>query len=229
MKQYFVNKSDTKRLNLVFLGYGQDERPFLYLKNQSEDSLALVYDYTNRNFDPDVFDGFDEICLIAWSMGVMAAPKVLNKYALLKKVKISTAINGTLEGIDDTLGIPLSMWQATIDALDEKNAVKFYRRMCSDKLLFCEYMVNRPDRSVDSLKAELEALIPFSREPLVSDFVYDSTIVGKKDKIFSPRNVIRSCDLHRMDVIESEYGHYSKDDFYTSFIIQTSALRLKQR
>lgn len=229
MKQFFVNKSDTKILNLIFLGYGQDEKPFLYLKDHFSDSLALVYDYTNMNFDPGMYDEFDEICLIAWSMGVMVAPKVLNKYGLLNKVKVSTAINGTLEGIDDTLGIPLSMWQATIDAIDEKNAVKFYRRMCSDKWLFARYMINRPDRSVESLKAELEALIPFSREPLVSDFVYDTTIVGKKDKIFSPKNVIKSCDLHRMDVIESENGHFSKDDFSTAFMIQSSALRLKQR
>lgn len=55
----------------------------------------------------------------------MVAPKVLNQYGLLNKVSFSTAINGTLEGIDNKLGIPLSMWQSTIDALDETNAVKF--------------------------------------------------------------------------------------------------------
>ena len=151
-------------------------------------------------------------------MGEMAAPKVLNKYDLLKKVSLSTAINGTLEGIDDKLGIPLSMWQATIDALDEANAVKFYRRMCTNLNTFNEYMKKRPERSVESLKSELKALIPFSQEPLVKDFVYSTTITGMKDRIFSPLNVLASCKLHKQNVMKSENGHYSKDDIERAFV-----------
>ena len=219
MKQCFLKKTDSKRLNLVFLGYGQDEKPFEYFKNLSSDSIALVYDYTDMKFDPSVYAKFDKIYLISWSMGVMAAPKILEKYDLLKKVVKSTAINGTLEGIDDTLGISLSVWQATIDALDEANAIKFYRRMCGSINLFKEYSENRPARSVESLKAELTALIPFSKEPLVKDFSYNSVIVGKKDRIFTPENVIASGRLHKIEVMETENGHYSKDDFQKAFAL----------
>ena len=218
MKQCFLKKTDNKILDLVFLGYGQDEKPFSYLKDITPNSLSLVYDYTDRDFDPSLYDEFEDINLVTWSMGVMAAPKVLNKYDLLKKVSFSTAINGTLEGIDDKLGIPLSMWQATIDALDETNAVKFYRRMCTNLKTFNEYMETRPDRSVESLKAELTALIPFSKEPLVDNFVYNTAIIGMKDRIFSPSNVLASCKLHRQKVEESENGHYSKDDIEKAFV-----------
>lgn len=219
MKQCFLKKTDRKSIDLVFLGYGQDEKPFLYLKDTTPNSVALVYDYTDRDFDPSLYEEFENINIITWSMGVMAAPKVLNKYDLLKKVNLSTAINGTLEGIDDKLGIPLSMWQATIDALDEANAVKFYRRMCTNLKTFNEYMKTRPERSVESLKAELTALIPFSQEPLVKDFVYSTTIIGMKDRIFSPLNVLASCKLHQQKVMKSENGHYSKDDIERAFVL----------
>ena len=109
------------------------------------------------------------------------------------------------------------MWQSTIDALDETNAVKFYRRMCTNLKTFNEYMETRPARSVESLKAELEALIPFSKEPLVEDFAYTITYIGMKDRIFSPANVLASCELHQIDVTKSENGHYSKDDFEAAF------------
>ena len=218
MKQCFLKKTDKKSLDLVFLGYGQDEKPFQYLKDITPNSVALVYDYTDRDFDPSLYYEFEDINLITWSMGVMAAPKVLNKYDLLKKVSLSTAINGTLEGIDDKLGIPLSMWQATIDALDEANSVKFYRRMCTNLNTFNEYMKKRPERSVESLKSELKALIPFSQEPLVKDFVYSTTITGMKDRIFSPLNVLASCKLHKQNVMKSENGHYSKDDIERAFV-----------
>lgn len=217
MKQCFLKKTDKKSLDLVFLGYGQDEKPFQYLQDITKNSVALVYDYTDRDFDPSLYYEFEDINLITWSMGVMAAPKVLNKYDLLKKVSFSTAINGTLEGIDNKLGIPLSMWQSTIDALDETNAVKFYRRMCTNLKAFNEYMETRPARSVESLKAELEALIPFSKEPLVEDFAYTIAHIGMKDRIFSPANVLASCKLHQIDVVKSENGHYSKDDFEEAF------------
>ena len=217
MKQCFLKKTDKRKLELVFLGYGQDEKPFQYLKDITSNSVALVYDYTDRAFDPSLYDEFENIKLITWSIGVMVAPKVLNQYGLLKKVSFSTAINGTLEGIDNKLGIPLSMWQSTIDALDETNAVKFYRRMCTNLKAFNEYMETRPARSVESLKAELEALIPFSKEPLVEDFAYTIAHIGMNDRIFSPANVLASCKLHQIDVVKSKNGHYSKDDFEDAF------------
>ena len=86
MKQCFLKKTDKKSLDLVFLGYGQDENPFQYLQDITQNSVALVYDYTDRDFDPSLYYEFEDINLITWSMGVMAAPKVLNKYDLPSSV-----------------------------------------------------------------------------------------------------------------------------------------------
>ena len=55
MKQCFLKKTDKKILDLVFLGYGQDEKPFQYLKDITPNSVALVYDYTDRDFDPSLY------------------------------------------------------------------------------------------------------------------------------------------------------------------------------
>ena len=90
--------------------------------------------------------------------------------------------------------------------------------MCTNLNTFNEYMKKRPERSVESLKSELKALIPFSQEPLVKDFVYSTTITGMKDRIFSPLNVLASCKLHKQNVMKSENGHYSKDDIERAFV-----------
>ena len=42
MKQCFLKKTDKKSLDLVFLGYGQDENPFQYLQDITQNSVALV-------------------------------------------------------------------------------------------------------------------------------------------------------------------------------------------
>ena len=61
MKQCFLKKTDKKSLDLVFLGYGQDEKPFQYLKDITPNSVALVYDYTDRDFDPSLYYEFEDI------------------------------------------------------------------------------------------------------------------------------------------------------------------------
>lgn len=209
MKQIFVKHNQSDRLNLIFLGYGQDGRVFETLKNCDCDDIALVYDYESNDFDASLYTSYSSINLITWSMGVMIAPKVLAKYDLLSKVESSSAINGTLEGIDDDFGIPLKMWNATIDAICESAVLKFYRRMCFDANLFDEYLKLRPQRNVDSLKAELIFIRDFAGQPMVSGFCYQKAYVGRKDKIISPVNQINSHSKTSAVCIEEDCAHYS--------------------
>ena len=95
MKQCFLKKTDKRKLELVFLGYGQDEKPFQYLKDITSNSVALVYDYTDRAFDPSLYDEFEDIKLITWSMGVMVLPKVSNQSWFIKESILVPSINGT--------------------------------------------------------------------------------------------------------------------------------------
>ena len=218
MKQLFIKKNNTKRLNLVFLGYGQDGRIFESLKNCSSDDIALVYDYENDVFDASLYSSYNSIHLITWSMGVMIAPKVLSKFDLLGKVESSSAINGTLEGIDDEFGIPLKMWNATIDSLSESSVLKFYRRMCSDAALYEEYLKFRPERDIDSLRAELIFIREFSERPQPEGFNYNIAFVGLKDKIISPVNQINSYKKTDTAFFEVDCAHYSFELFVNSLV-----------
>lgn len=213
MKQLFIKKENTKSLVLVFLGYGQDGRLFKCLEQSSYD-VAVVYDYEDLSFDESLYQEYQSINIIAWSMGVMMAPLILDKTNLLSKVIFSAALNGTIEGIDDNYGIPLVMWQATIDAISADNVLKFYRRMCLNKADYDNYLEYKPVRSVESLKNELEKIKEWALLPKVNSFSYDLAIIGNKDRIINPKNQFSSWNIKSSDLIQKDdLAHFSKEQF----------------
>ncbi len=213
MRQYFVKKNSTRLLNLLFLGYGQDGRFFTKLfENLDISDTALVYDYEDGALDESEYKGYEKVNLITWSMGVMLAPKLISD-TLRSKICKASAINGTLEGIDDNYGIPVAMWDATIDNLSEKSVLKFYRRMCGDAAVYEEYIKLQPKRSLDSLRAELEFLKKLSLEKTVPSFKYDHAFIGSKDKIIAPQNQIKSCEASNCPYEEGNFPHYDAQTF----------------
>ena len=210
MQQIFLQQQHSKNLVLIFLGYGQDQNPFNSLKTVTSDDIAIVFDYQDLSFDESLYQEYESITLIAWSMGVMIAPIVLsNTPKLVKKI----ALNGTVQGIDDTLGIPPSLWQATIDSLTEQTYLKFVRRMCSDTSLYEEYLQNKPQRALESFKSELISLQAIAKQRKQNNFEYDLAIVGNKDKIIAPKNQLLSWSNSLVYIKQTEIAHYSLETF----------------
>jgi biotin synthesis protein BioG len=210
MQQIFLQQQHSKNLVLIFLGYGQDKNPFNSLNTVTRDDIAIVYDYQDLSFDESLYQEYEKITLIAWSMGVMIAPIVLSNTAqLVKKI----ALNGTVQGIDDTLGIPPSLWQATIDSLTEQTYLKFVRRMCSDTSLYEEYLQNKPQRALESFKSELISLQAIAKQRKQNNFEYDLAIVGNKDKIIAPKRQLLSWSNSHVLVKQTEIAHYSLETF----------------
>ena len=210
MQQIFLQQQHSKNLVLIFLGYGQDKNPFNSLNTVTRDDIAIVYDYQDLSFDESLYQEYESITLIAWSMGVMIAPIVLSNTAkLFKKI----ALNGTVQGIDDTLGIPPSLWQATIDSLTEQTYLKFVRRMCSDTSLYEEYLQNKPQRALESFKSELISLQAIAKQKKQNNFEYDLAIVGNKDKIIAPKRQLLSWSNAHVLVKQTEIAHYSLETF----------------
>ena len=210
MQQIFLQQQHSKNLVLIFLGYGQDKNPFNSLNTVTRDDIAIVYDYQDLSFDESLYQEYESITLIAWSMGVMIAPIVLSNTAkLFKKI----ALNGTVQGIDDTLGIPPSLWQATIDSLTEQTYLKFVRRMCSDTSLYEEYLQNKPQRALESFKSELISLQAIAKQRKQNNFEYDLAIVGNKDKIIAPKNQLLSWSNSLVYIKQTEIAHYSLETF----------------
>lgn len=219
MQQVFLQQNHSSKLNLIFLGYGQDVAHFEYLKDKTDNDIALVFDYQNHNFDASVYTEYQEINLITWSMGVMVAPVVLVNTSLVDKLISKVAINGTVEGIDLKFGIPKKIWELTISSMNETNALKFNQRMCNDETLFNEYTSIKSNRTVENLKSELQFILDFSQDLKTKEiqkalhFNYDLAILGLQDKIFSLKNMLASMVQHHVATKTMDIAHYNKEVF----------------
>jgi biotin synthesis protein BioG len=125
MKKLWINKKNNPDLLLFFNGWGMDEKPFNHLAVDNDLDILMVYDYTTLD-DVKELDAYKTVHLVAWSLGVFAAAKVLAG----KKFASAVAINGTLKPIDEGEGIAPAIFQGTIDLWSEASRMKFNRRMC---------------------------------------------------------------------------------------------------
>ena len=216
MQQIFLKQNHTDNLVLIFLGYGQAEEPFLKLKEHSRNDLALVYDYQDFNFDESLYQSYQRIDLICWSMGVMIAPIVLDNSKLLSKVNTAIALNGTYEGIDDNYGIAKKLFKATIDGLDESNYLKFVRRMCQSVDSYKQYLEHRPKRSLESLKSELSYIYENAQLSKTYDpcnFKYTKAICGQKDKIIAYQSQYNAWQKTPVIMESKAIAHYDESTF----------------
>jgi len=117
MKHAFIQHNGEKRLIVIFAGWGMDQRPFLGLERPGYDIMA-VWDYRTLDFDPSWTEGYEEVCVLAWSMGVQAAQLCHN--AIAGKVTARIAVGGTQRPVDDECGIPHEIFSRTLDGLDER-------------------------------------------------------------------------------------------------------------
>lgn len=153
MKQTFIIRNNQRHLLLFFAGWGMDETPFLSI-HPAECDWMICYDYRSLEFDTTLIQAYSEITLIAWSMGVWAASQVMKQYPSLP-VSQSTAINGTLYPIHETEGITPSVFEGTLQGLNEQTLLKFQRRMCGSAADYKAFQTMAPKRPVEELKEEL--------------------------------------------------------------------------
>lgn len=209
MKQYFIQRNDASRLVLFFAGWGMDEHPFRHCHPQGSD-LMMCYDYRTPNFSDEMLQGYDEIFLVAWSMGVWMASQVMDTQPHLKELVVkSTAINGTLYPIDETRGISPHIFQGTLDGLTAPSLQKFQRRMCASTAAYQAFRTLAPQRPVEELKEELTAIHHFYTTQPKPSFHWDKAIVGAKDSIFMPAHQHTAWEECVTPVICTDAAHYS--------------------
>ena len=144
-----------------------DETPFRHI-HPVECDWMICYDYRSLEFDTTLIQAYSKITLIAWSMGVWAASQVMKQYPSLP-VSQSTAINGTLYPIHETEGITPSVFEGTLQGLNEQTLLKFQRRMCGSAADYKVFQTMAPKRPVEELKEELAAIQQrfYANSPLV--------------------------------------------------------------
>ncbi len=207
MKQRFLKKENNPRLLLFFAGWGSDEHLFNRPVADGYDCL-LCFDYRSLDFDYSLLEGYREIRLLAWSMGVWVAGQILTERNYPWEMKI--AVCGTSFPVDDCRGIPKAVFRGTLEHFSDTTLVRFRRRICGTTEQVKKFLSHKPYRSTEELHEELQALETAVHRPSTA-FVWDKAIIGTQDKIFPPANQREAWK--GTAIIEKDVEHYDEDLF----------------
>ena len=165
-------------------------------------NLLICYDYQDLKLDFD-FSTYQQIRVVAWSMGVWVAERVLQGITL----QSASAVNGTVLPCDDSFGIPYAIFKGTLENLEENTRSKFERRICGDKVSFERYQ-QFSARPFNEIHQELTALFAMIQQDKRTDLIHwTNAWVSSRDKIFMPANQHQYWAL-RCSVQEIEGEHY---------------------
>lgn len=177
MRSKLFRGDSSERLTLLFAGWGMDDAPFASFPKRFD--TWVVWDYADlRTGLPDV-PRDRPVDLVAWSMGVWAATQVLDRAALAT----ATTVNGTPWPIDETRGIPPTLFDATLAGLSEAGLARFRRRMCGAAGL-AGFLAHVPTRDVEDLRRELTALGEGIRARPERPFAWTRAVACEGDRIF---------------------------------------------
>lgn len=177
-------------LILFFSGWSAAPGLFARLKADEGTDVMVCYDYRDVRFEEDL-SRYEEIRLIAWSMGVrMAELAAGGKYAFASAI----AINGTSCPIHDAYGIPEKIFRGTLDQLDAEGMKRFNRRMCGSREICAEYEAF-PTRPLEEIKEELQHIYALCRKEgetgqtsSASSIPWTHAIISSADRIFPAAN-----------------------------------------
>lgn len=210
----FLRRNGSPTLELFFAGWGMDSRPFAWAADSpytADCDFAVCYDYTDIQLDKvnqanAKIHGYSKVRVRAWSLGVYAASLVLPDMGCA--ISTAVAINGTLWPVDDELGIPHAVYDATAANLTAESLERFNRRMCGAHRSIFE--ARRPLRSVDSLRAELLHIRQCAADRARPQFTgWTQAVLSSRDKIFPIANMRRAWPATPQ--LELDEPHYMPD------------------
>lgn len=195
MKTYFLHENaDSKELVLFFGGFASHPSHFAHL--DSNKNVLMSYDY--EDFDLDLnLDSFEKIILVAFSMGVCVANRILIHTDFYPKIARKIAINGTNFGIDKELGIHPSLFLRTM---------KNFSLEVFKKALFAQHLSLAKDfifEQETKLRKELENLWDFANKERKNFLFWDRAFASKNDEIFPPQALENS--FSKLDLIEEPH------------------------
>ena len=191
MQFQWLNRENNADCILFMAGWGMGPEPFQDMAAGPVD-LLMVYDYRSLE-DCDLCSllpdkHYCHIHLLAWSMGVWVAGRLLDNFSFSS----ATAIGGTCRPIDDRYGIPSKMFDDTIQNFSPGVLNDFYSAMFDSPEQAGKFLNQQPTRPPGELKKELVSLRAACLVmPEVPD-IFQRRIVTSRDRIFPARNQIRS-------------------------------------
>lgn len=204
MKVEFIKQTNSEQLVLFFSGWATSPE-LLGDLNPNDKDLAIVYDYRDFDFDNSLLNSYKEIKLIAWSMGVFVSSKILGNKSY--NIISSTAFNGTNFPIDNTKGIAESIFNSTLDTLNQRNLEKFQLRITGSKIEYEKFKEKNRDREIEDLQNELREIKSQYIINPNEELIWDKAVIGKQDRIFLMENQINAFK-DKTEIMIVEANHY---------------------
>lgn len=204
MQIEWLQKSGKKCLILFFNGWGMDGAAVSHLKGECD--ILVVYDYREigGNHFPSLED-YREIYVVAWSMGVWAAARVIPTLAVAPVALV--AINGTGKPVDDEWGIPSRVYLLTEKGMNQEGREKFFKRMLSGPEEELRFRRNKAGRSLESACEEL-VQIRKQCTGMADGVKWNKVYISENDVIFPVKNQLKWWQEQGVPVRTLAGGHY---------------------
>lgn len=219
MQLKWLIKNNSRKLIIYFNGWSLDENMVKHLTSREYDVITF-YDYADLEIPENIIEecnAYQEINVIAWSFGVWACSKVINKFNNPNNV---ITINGTPIPISNRFGIPEMLFNLTLANLSEKTYMMFFKNIFKDDKDMDA--TKFPNRTIENQRTELIQIKKMSSEETASlndnsaifNFVPTRIFVSVNDKIVSPKNQIRFwSQINNAPLTEIEEGHFVLNHF----------------
>lgn len=195
MKHEFLYKNPTsKELIVVLGGFASHPSHFLHLK--SDKNVILFYDYENFDFNFD-FKAFNKPVLIAFSMGVCVANRLLKDINFKQKI----ALNGTNLGIDKQKGIHPVIFKKTMQNFKLEN---FKEALFKERKNLTKDFIFKDEKD---LQIELKRLFDFALIKQEENLLWDRVYSSEKDEIFTP-NVLKNSFKNLIFLDEPHFAFF---------------------
>lgn len=212
MKTFLRRFENNRDLVILFGTWGIDEKAF---SNLCTDRFDFILFYNYSADEPLILPEmktYRHVTVIGWSLGVWAAEFYSRKMGL--RPDLTIAINGTPVAADDHYGVPLKIFEATLNNITNFSMAKFYLRVFGTKSSFERNRDIIPTRSVKSLHDELRWIYNRMMEPVQTGFTWDYSLIGTEDRVFRASNLVSYWNMHpetRQILLESP--HYLFDNW----------------
>lgn len=197
MKSYWLNKKQNDDLIIFFNGWGMDEKSVQHLDCGKND-VVVFYDYRDIKIEDLELSKYKNKFLITWSMGTFMSNIFFDMF---NDIKTKIAINGTLKPIDNEFGIPVDIYNLTVNNFNELSCKKFIKRM----FVGLEFPVIS-GRTIEELKQEL---IDIQNYTVTKYFSFSKAVISENDKIIPTKNQHNFWNTqNNVEVKNIQGGHY---------------------
>lgn len=204
--------NSARALLFFFNGWGMTSAAVAHLLPPQGMDILIISDYRSlEEAFPSATKQYESYYLAAWSIGVWAA-ELLAQQHKLPHITESIALAGSPHIRHDLYGIPIAIFDQTLEAVSGENRNRFNRRMCGGKKLkaLFEEFSRRP---TDDIREELQCVqqIEKTKYPIYTPTAlpWTKAFVAQRDRIVPYQNLLLFWQSNNTPVyLLPEADHY---------------------